>query len=470
MPCAVLDLCHVHASVSTDSTFGRVPFVNIRKWGQYFMPFQIIRNDITKMKTDAIVSPAGFDALVGGGVDSAVFRAAGMEELLAKRWEIGKMEAGEAVATSAGELSCRYIFHVCSPVFQDGSHGEEQLLKDCYEKCLALAVERKCESIAFPLLSAGSNGYPRDLALTAAVSVFRDFLQTREMEIYLVVFDGESTALSGELFSDVRAYVDEHYVETALREEYEGGRRRKTLFKSLLRDAGQNREKTAAGHKRSSEKKTGSVFKRKLEREDEYDSEEEMMFDRSSESEDNSLPQGPVAPAVFSAAPAARAIASPAAGTSSASGAAASPAAETSPAAGAAVSPVAAAAPAAASLALDDFIHQNTGSFEEYLQQLINRKGMTNAEVYKKANLSKQYFSKVMHEQVKPAKEKLLCIAIALKLNLDETADFLRIAGFALSPCSKTDLVFEYFIIRQNFDIFSIDIALFDCGLPSLMD
>ena len=95
---------------------------------------------------------------------------------------------------------------------------------------------------------------------------------------------------------------------------------------------------------------------------------------------------------------------------------------------------------------------------------------MTNAEVYKKANLSKQYFSKVMHGQVKPTKEKLLCIAVALKLNLDETADFLRLAGYALSPCSKTDLVFEYFIVRRNFDIFSIDIALFDCGLPSLMD
>lgn len=398
------------------------------------MPFQIIRNDITKMKTDAIVSPTGSEAFVGGGVDSAVYRAAGLEDLLAKRREIGKMEVGEAAATSAGSLPCRYIFHVCSPAFLDGSHGEEQQLKSCYEKCLALAVEKRCESIAFPLLSAGSNGYPGALALRAAVSVFRDFLQARELEIYLVVFDGEAAALSGKLFPDVRAYVDEHYVETALREEYEGGRGRRTLFKSLLRDEGQNLEKTAAGNKRGSdkktgsEKKTGSVFKRELTTEDESDSGQEVLYDRMPESEDNLLPHVPMAPAAF------------------------------------------AAAPAAASLALDDFIHQNTGSFEEYLQQLINRKGMTNAEVYKKANLSKQYFSKIMHGQVKPAKEKLLCIAVALKLNLDETADFLRIAGFALSPCSKTDLVFEYFIVRRNFDIFSIDIALFDCGLPSLMD
>lgn len=348
------------------------------------MPFQIIRNDITKMKADVIVSPTGADAIVGGGVDSAVYRAAGLKKLLEQRRSAGRMQVGEVTATSSGRLSSRYIFHAFSPVFQDGSHGEEQLLKGCYENCLALAVEKQCGSIAFPLLSAGSNGYPVNLALEAAVSVFRDFLQTHELEIYLVVFDGESAVLSGELFPDVRAYVDEHYVETTLRNEYDGGRRR-GLFRS--------------------------------------------------------------APAVLSQAPIDEA----------------EPIDEAAPAAGAA--PL-----SAAPLGLNDFIRRNAGSFEEYLQQLINRKGMTNAEVYKRANLSKQYFSKVMHGQVKPAKEKLLCIAVALKLNLDETADFLRIAGFALSPCSKTDLVFEYFIVNQNFDIFSIDIALFDCGLPSLMD
>lgn len=395
------------------------------------MPFQIIRNDIAKMKTDVIVSPTGADAFVGGGVDTAVFRAAGMRELLARRREAGRLEAGEIAATSAGRLPCRYIFHVCSPVFQDGSHGEEQLLKSCYEKCLALAVEKRCESIAFPLLSAGSNGYPGEVALEAAVAVFRDFLQTQDMEIYLVVFDGGSTVLSGKLFPEVKAYVDERYVETALREEYAGGRRR-ALFQSLAKHRESSRVK--GRHEKDYDASDGHE---KFDYGENYHVENGHAKDNYEKRSRGKKPDSPLeeeqalmAPAVFAAAP-----------------------------------------PEGAALSgLNDFIRQNSGSFKDYLQQLINRKGMTNAEVYKRANLSKQYFSKVMHGQVKPAKEKLLCIAVALKLNLDETADFLRLAGFALSPCSKTDLVFEYFITRQDFDIFSIDIALFDCGLPSLMD
>lgn len=119
---------------------------------------------------------------------------------------------------------------------------------------------------------------------------------------------------------------------------------------------------------------------------------------------------------------------------------------------------------------LGDYINRNTGSSVNYLQQLINKKGMSNAEVYKRANLSKQYFSKMMRGQVNPTKEKLLCIAVALKLNLDETTDFLRLGGYALTPYNKMDLVFEYFISHHNFDIFSIDIALFDLGLLSFID
>lgn len=385
------------------------------------MPFQIVRNDITQMHTDVIVSPTGQEAVAGGGVDRAVYRAAGQEELLEMRRKIGRMNPGEVAETSAGSLACRYIFHACSPVYQDGSRGEERLLRDCYAKCLALAAEKGCESIAFPLLSAGTNGFPAALALETAVDAFRDFLQARDMEIYLVVFDGESAALSGNLFPGVRAYVDEHYVEAALEEEYRGRRRRGLLARrSMLSEDIQETEDGA------------------------------MPLDRASQPPPprSVARQGLPARAPAEQAPLSRDRAKQAAGAVYAA------------------APAASAAPSG----LSDFIRQNAGSFEEYLQKLINRKGMTNAEVYKRANLSKQYFSKVMHGQVKPAKEKLLCIAVALKLNLDETRDFLRLAGFALSPCSKTDLVFEYFIVRQDFDIFSIDIALFDCGLPSLMD
>ena len=395
------------------------------------MPFQIVRNDITKMHTDVIVSPTGQEANVGGGVDRAVYRAAGQEELLEMRRKIGRMNPGEVAETSAGSLACRYIFHACSPVYQDGSRGEERLLRDCYKKCLALAAEKGCESIAFPLLSAGTNGFPAALALETAVDAFRDFLQARDMEIYLVVFDGESAALSGNLFPGVRAYVDEHYVEAALEEEYRGRRRRGLLARrSMLSEDMQETEDGAMPLDRASQPPPP------------------RSVARQAPLSQDAARQGLPARAPAEQAPLPRDRAKQAAGA------------------------VYAAAPAAnaAPSGLSDFIRQNAGSFEEYLQKLINRKGMTNAEVYKRANLSKQYFSKVMHGQVRPAKEKLLCIAVALKLNLDETRDFLRLAGFALSPCSKTDLVFEYFIVRQDFDIFSIDIALFDCGLPSLMD
>lgn len=395
------------------------------------MPFQIVRNDITKMHTDVIVSPTGQEANVGGGVDRAVYRAAGQEELLEMRRKIGRMNPGEVAETSAGSLACRYIFHACSPVYQDGSRGEERLLRDCYEKCLALAAEKGCESIAFPLLSAGTNGFPALLALETAVDAFRDFLQARDMEIYLVVFDGESAALSGNLFPGVRAYVDEHYVEAALEEEYRGRRRRGLLARrSMLSEDMQETEDGAMPRDGASQPPPPRSVARQAPLP--QDAARQGLPARAP-AEQAPLPLDrakQAAPAVYAAAPAA----------------------------------------GAAPSGLSDFIRQNAGSFEEYLQKLINRKGMTNAEVYKRANLSKQYFSKVMHGQVRPAKEKLLCIAVALKLNLDETRDFLRLAGFALSPCSKTDLVFEYFIVRQDFDIFSIDIALFDCGLPSLMD
>lgn len=119
---------------------------------------------------------------------------------------------------------------------------------------------------------------------------------------------------------------------------------------------------------------------------------------------------------------------------------------------------------------LNQYINTSDGTFSEYLQKLISGKGLTNVEVYKRANLTKQYFSKLMNGKVNPTKEKLLCIAVALCLNLDETVDFLNMGGYALSPYSKTDLVFKYYILQKNFDIFSIDIALYDLGLPSLMD
>ena len=107
-------------------------------------------------------------------------------------------------------------------------------------------------------------------------------------------------------------------------------------------------------------------------------------------------------------------------------------------------------------------------SFEKHLQQLINKKGLKNSEVYAAANISKQYFSKLLKGQVKPSKEKMLALAVGLRLNMDEVVDFLRIAGYALSPISQTDTVVEYFIRKQEYNVLKINIVLFDYGLEPL--
>ena len=123
------------------------------------MPFAIVRNDITKMQVDAIVNSANPRAIVGGGVDRAIHQAAGAE-LLAARKKIGNIAVGTAAVTPAYRLHARYVIHTVGPVWQNGSHGERELLSHAYQNSLRLAAERDCASIAFPLLSAGVFGCP----------------------------------------------------------------------------------------------------------------------------------------------------------------------------------------------------------------------------------------------------------------------------------------------------------------------
>jgi len=351
---------------------------------EVIMPLKIVRNDITRMNTDAIVNPANPYVSIGGGIDAVIYKSAGIFRLLKERQKVGKIAAGDVAVTSGCKLPCKYIFHVSGPQYIDGMHNEEDVLRSCYKKSLLLAQNYHCDSIAFPLLATDTYGFPKEEAIQIALSIFREFLMIQDIDIYLVVSDRESTKISGELFRDAALFVDEHYVVKIVRSEHDDSMT--TFFLDTDTD---------------SEEREDS-FRQKM-------TVPRMMVP----SMGNSLPVPD---------------------------------------------------------RLDDYINRNTGSFVNYLQQLINKKGMSNAEVYKRANLSKQYFSKMMHGQVNPTKEKLLCIAVALKLNLDETTDFLRFGGYALTPYNKMDLVFEYFISHHNFDIFSIDIALFDLGLPSLMD
>ncbi len=197
------------------------------------MPFQIIRNDITKVCADVIVNTANPKPQIGSGTDSAVYAAAGADALLEARKKIGDIAPGQAAVTPAFHLPAKYIIHTVGPAWLDGQHGEKDILRACYENSLALAAELKAESIAFPLIATGVYGFPKDEALNIALSEIGKFLLTHEMHVILVVLGKEAFALSEKLMGSIDAYLDEHQVRELENAEYaeekilEGYRRRR---------------------------------------------------------------------------------------------------------------------------------------------------------------------------------------------------------------------------------------------------
>lgn len=374
------------------------------------MPFQIIRNDISRVKADVIVNTANPNVTVGGGVDSAIYLAAGKDKLLAERKKIGVLAPGNVAITPAFDLDARYIIHASGPWWNGGKDGETELLKACYDKSLQLAAEYKCNSIAFPLLATGAYKFPQRLAMEIAVNAFTEFLEEHDMEIILVVFEEQSVKISGELGEEVKSFIDDDYVTETLSREYEYDSASQAVF-------GQS-----------------------------------VCFDEESLDEVVSDESAPEKEAPGAAGPGRLTSVLRSAGL---------PAfkpfsAKSAPAAG-------------SSGTLDDMLKSiYKESFEKHLQKLINKKGLRNSEVYAAANISKQYFSRIMKGTVNPSKKKVLALAVGLRLNLDETVDFLRIAGYALSPISQTDAVVRYFIEHKDYNVIKIDIVLFDYGLDPL--
>ncbi|ANU25511.1 macro domain-containing protein [Planococcus versutus] len=196
------------------------------------MPLEIVRNDITKMTTDAVVNAANTHLKRGGGVCGAVFNAAGAQALQKACDQIGYCAVGRAVHTNAFALDAKYIIHTVGPVWQGGSHNEEVLLRDCYTSSLELAHELGCESISFPLISTGIFGYPKELALQIAVSAIDKFLKTHEMHVSVVVFDNQSFGISKKLYQSIAAFMDDN--EVSALEKKDARYRKKTSSETAL--------------------------------------------------------------------------------------------------------------------------------------------------------------------------------------------------------------------------------------------
>lgn len=340
------------------------------------MPFEIIRADITHLKVDGIVNAANETLLGGGGVDGAIHKAAGPELLEACK-KLGGCKTGEAKLTRGYNLPARYVIHTVGPVWRGGDQGEEEQLRACYTNALEIAHAKNMESLAFPLISTGIFGYPKDLALKIAISVIGDFLMQHELVIYLVVYDHGAFALSEKLFNTVKAYIDDHYVE----ENFESIRMESHYQKSVA-----------------------------------YES--EMPYPKSIIDEATHKPSKPSS---------------------------------------------------AVQRRLKNMLKELEETFSEHLLRLIDIKGKSDVEVYKKANIDRKLFSKIRGDKdYKPSKSTALAFAIALELNLDETKDLLKKAGFALSNSSKFDLIITYFITENTYNIFEINETLFAFEQPLL--
>ncbi len=342
------------------------------------MPFEIVRNDITRMRVDAIVNAANRSLLGGGGVDGAIHRAAG-PELLEECLGLHGCETGEAKMTKGYRLPAKYVIHTVGPIWRGGGYGEKALLTNCYLHSLELAKEKGCESVAFPLISAGAYGYPPDQAMAVAVDTIRHFLLENDMTVYLVLFGATAFLTGKKLFRDVQEYIDDVYAASHVQQNLEN--RRQQMWHWHKNAALDQDIALSAAYP-----------------------EEELMPAAQTEAPD-----------------------------------------------------------------WENILKQTDEGFSETLLRLIDEKGMTDAQCYKKANVDRKLFSKIRSNPAyKPSKPTVFAFAVALELNLPETKRLLNKAGFSLTHSSKFDIVLEYFIKNRNYNIFDINEVLFDFDMPLL--
>lgn len=347
------------------------------------MPFEIVRNDITRMDVDAVVNAANTSLLGGGGVDGAIHRSAG-PELLAECRTLGGCETGQAKITKGYNLPAKYVIHTVGPIWNGGGSGEKDLLASCYRNSLELAAAYRCETVAFPMISTGAYGYPKDEAMSVAVDTITHFLLDHDIMVYLVVFGRDAFNTGKKLFRDVREYIDDVYA--ARLEDRRSGRARGNLWHINPKAA----------------------------------LEADMDIMEGMHCEDARY--APSAAPMVGAQP-----------------------------------------------DWNEVLRKTDEGFSEALLRMINKKGMTDVECYKKANVDRKLFSKIRSNPAyRPGKPTVMAFAVALELDLRETKQLLRKAGFALTHSSKFDLILEYCISHRRYNIYEINEVLFEFDQPLL--
>lgn len=381
------------------------------------MPFLMIRNDITKVQADALVNPANEELLEGSGTSRAIYLAAGEEDLATACREIGHCSLGKAVITKAFNLDVKYIIHAVGPVWIDGEHDEEKYLYSAYMESMLLAKEYHLESIAFPLLSSGNYGYPKELAMKTAIHAISDFLMKEELLVYLVLYDRSAVTISKKLFTAVEEYIDDHYVEqkdeSIPKEEERSG-----FLRRAIRRRSSYEEHTSAKSAVMGQNADFAGYEA-LERRSRFPKHKESV--KSARSPEHKILEEDIC---FSPAP---------------------------------------------KRSLDDLLSHMDETFSQMLLRLIDERGLKDSYVYKKANIDRRLFSKIRNDMYyAPNKKTVFAFSIALELSLDETKDLLMRAGFAFSRCSKFDVIICYFIENRKYDIFEINEMLFAYGQPLL--
>ena len=371
------------------------------------MPFKIIRNDITKVGADAVVNTANPEPQYGSGTDAAIYKAAGADNLLAERKKIGRIAPGEAAVTAAFSLPAKYIIHTVGPAWIDGKHGEYDILRSCYRKSLLLADQLGCKSIAFPLIATGVYGFPKDQALEIALSVIREHLEDSDLDVTLVVFGRGSYQLASGLTAQLEEYIDENYVAAQTEAEY--GSPPDGLSESRRRRELREREKYPESirlNQISSDAMTAPPA----------DVAEEAL----------AYPTVAGSASVFHKSKQQKA-------------------------------------------SLEDVVNNLGESFQARLLRMIDERGMTDPEVYKRANVDRKLFSKIRcSENYIPKKNTIVALAIALRLNLDDAKDLLASAGLMLTNNSKADVIVSFCIENGIYDIYEVNALLFKFHQPIL--